>query len=319
MLTSVGRASARRVQTSRFTTSTPATTQLFCRKSAITPALPIRSFTASAWSPSPAASDKKPAKKTTSTTSTTKKAAATAIKPKSKPKSSAIETKTRPKPKAKPRSKAAVEKKPKKPKKEVDPEKLKKLEIRDIKKWTLKEKLTTLPASSWLLYTFEHRASHLGAGGLTQQATAMAEKFRQLDESEVQELARRAAINREKNVENYKAWVETYEPARIFLANKARRRLAFLTGKPQKLLTDDRLPVRPAGSYAIFMRENYASFSNPDAQEKFKDLAQAWKDMSPAEKDQYEERAAEQSIQYKAETEKLEARAKAIQNGAVGA
>lgn len=67
------------------------------------------------------------------------------------------------------------------------------------------------------------------------------------------------------------------------------------------------------------MRENYASFSNPDAQEKFKDLAQAWKDMSPAEKDQYEERAAEQSIQYKAETEKLEARAKAIQNGAVGA
>lgn len=126
MLTSVGRASARRVQTSRFTTSTPATTQLFCRKSAITPALPIRSFTASAWSPSPAASDKKPAKKTTSTTSTTKKAAATTIKPKSKPKSSATETNTKPKPKAKPKSKAAVEKKPKKPKKEVDPEKLKK-------------------------------------------------------------------------------------------------------------------------------------------------------------------------------------------------
>lgn len=181
MLTSVGRASARRVQTSRFTTSTPATTQLLCRKSAITPALPIRSFTASAWSPSPVASDKKPAKKTTTTT--TKKAAATATKPKSKPKSSATETKT--KPKAKPKPKAAVEK-PKKPKKEVDPEKLKKLEIRDIKKWALKEKLTTLPASSWLLYTFEHRASHLGAGGLTQQATAMAEKFRQLDESEVQ-------------------------------------------------------------------------------------------------------------------------------------
>lgn len=183
MLISVGRASARRVQTSHFTTSTPATTQLLCRKSAITPALPIRSFTASAWSPSPATSDKKPAKKTTTTTTTTKKAAATTTKPRSKPKSSATEAKT--KTKAKPKPKAAVEK-PKKPKKEVDPEKLKKLEIRDIKKWALKVKLTTLPASSWLLYTFEHRASHLGAGGLTQQATAMAEKFRQLDESEVQ-------------------------------------------------------------------------------------------------------------------------------------
>lgn len=180
MLTSVGRAAARRVQTSRLSTSTPTTTQLLCRRSAITPALPIRSFTVSAWPSSPAASDKKPAKKTTTTT-TTKKAAATTTKPNSKPKSSATETK----PKTKPKTKAAAEK-PKKPKKEVDPEKLKKLEIRDIKKWALKVKLTTLPASSWLLYTFEHRGSHLGAGGLTQQATAMAEKFRQLDESEVQ-------------------------------------------------------------------------------------------------------------------------------------
>ncbi|KAM0197946.1 hypothetical protein ACHAPA_001776 [Fusarium lateritium] len=312
MLTSVGRAAARRVQTSRLSTSTPTTTQLLCRKSAITPALPIRNFTVSAWSPSPAASDKKPAKKTTTTT--TKKAAATTTKSKPKPKSSATEIKT----KAKAKPKAAVEK-PKKPKKEVDPEKLKKLEIRDTKKWALNEKLATLPASSWLLYTFEHRGSHLGAGGLAQQATAMAEKFRQLDESEVQELTRRGAINREKNIENYKAWVETHEPARIFLANKARRRLAFLTGKPHKLITDERLPARPVGAYANFLRENYATFSNPNAQEKFKDLAQAWKDISKAEKDQYEERAAEQSIQYKAEIEKLEARAKAIQDGAVGA
>ncbi|KAF4988207.1 hypothetical protein FGRMN_9909 [Fusarium graminum] len=309
MLTSVGRAAARRVQTSRLAASTPTSAQLLCRNSATAFTLPIRSFTVSAWSLSPVASDKKPAKKTT-----TKKATATTTKSKT----SAAETKSTSKAKAKPKPKVDA-KKPKKPKKETDPEKIKKLEIKELKKWALNEKLTTLPASSWLLYTFEHRPSHLGAGGLVEQATAMAEKFRQLDESEVKELARRAAVNREKNTENFKAWVETHEPARIFLANKARRRLSFLTGKPFKLITDQRLPNRPIGGYAMFLGENYPNFTNADAQEKFKDLAQAWKDISSAEKAQYEERAIEQSIKYKAETEKLEARAKAIQDGTVDA
>ncbi|KAM0343361.1 hypothetical protein ACHAPU_008682 [Fusarium lateritium] len=312
MLTSVGRAAARRVQTSRLAASTPTSAQLLCRNSASASTLPIRSFTVSAWSPSPVTSDKKPAKKTT----TTKKATATATKSKT----SAAETKSAPKVKAKTKPKPKAEaKKPTKPKKETDPEKIKKLEIKELKKWALNEKLTTLPASSWLLYTFEHRPSHLGAGGLVEQATAMAEKFRQLDESEVKELARRAAANREKNVENFKAWVETHEPARIFLANKARRRLTFLTGKPFKLITDQRLPNRPVGGYALFLGENYANFTNADAQEKFKDLAQAWKDIGSAEKARYDERASEQSIKYKAEIEKLEARAKAIQDGSVEA
>jgi hypothetical protein len=148
---------------------------LLCRQSAVATALPIRSFTTSTWSSSPTASDKKPAKKTTTSTST-KKATGTTTATKSK--SKATETKSKPKAKA-------AEEKPKKPKKVVDPEKLKRLEIRELKKWTLKDKPAQLPATTWLLYMFEQRGNHLGAGGILQQAKEMAEKFRQLDTSEI--------------------------------------------------------------------------------------------------------------------------------------
>ncbi|KAJ4130725.1 hypothetical protein NW768_006263 [Fusarium equiseti] len=303
MLTSVGRVAARRVA------PTSVSAQLLCRQSAVATALPIRSFTTSTWSSSPAASDKKPAKKTTTSTSTsTKKATGTTTATKSK--SKATETKPKDKAKAKPKAKAAEEK----PKKVVDPEKLKRLEIRELKKWALKDRPAQLPASTWLLYMFEQRGNHLGVGGVVQQAKEMAEKFRQLGTSEIDDLTRRASINREKNHENYKVWLEAHEPARVHLANKCRRRLAFLTGKPEKMISDERLPSRPQGSYSLYVTEHHpGSSSTTSAAEQFKILAGEWKQLSSAEKARYEEKAAETSIKYKAEIEKLDARAKAIQ------
>ena len=97
MLTSVGRAAVCRVQTARLSSSAPSAAQLLCRQSAIKTALPIRSFTVSAWSPSPASGDKKAAKKTTTTTTkkatlTTKsKSKATDSKAKSQTKASAYQ------------------------------------------------------------------------------------------------------------------------------------------------------------------------------------------------------------------------------------
>ncbi|KAF4333176.1 transcription factor A mitochondrial [Fusarium beomiforme] len=307
MLTSVGRAAALRVQTTRLSASTASAAQLLCRQSAIKTALPIRSFTVSAWSPSSASGDKKASKKTTTST---KKATGT-----TKPKSKATDTKSKSnsKTKAKPKPKAAAPK-PKKAKKEVDPEKAKKLEIRELKKWALRDKLATLPASTWLLFTSQNRGSNLGNGGITQESTELAEKFRQLSETELQDLRRIAVANRDKNIENYKAWVQSHEAARIHLANKARRRLAFLTGKPAKMIPDERLPQRPAGSYALYLAENYDNFGrSEDNSPRFKAIGQGWRELNPAEKARYEERAADQSVKYKAEMEKVEARAKAIQ------
>ncbi|KAG8675311.1 hypothetical protein FPOAC2_01361 [Fusarium poae] len=309
MLTSLGRAAARRVQTSRISAPTSVSAQLLSRQNAVAAALPVRSFTVSTWSSSPTASDKKPAKKTTTTT--TKKAAGTTTATKSKAKATETKVKDTAKPKPKAKAKPAEEK-PKKPKKAVDPEKLKKLEIKEVKKWALKEKLPQLPASSWILYTFENRASNLGAGGITQQTTAMADKFRQLSQSEVDDLTARAAINRVKNQENYKAWVEAHEPARIHLANKSRRRLAFLTGKPEKPIVDERLPERPKGSYALFVAENHSRFASSGRHEVFKLLGEEWKQISAAEKARYEEKAAEGFAKFKAEMDKVDARAEAI-------
>lgn len=171
MLTSVGRVAVRRVAPS---------VQLLCRQSAVATALPIRSFTASTWSSSPTTSDKKPAKKTATSTSTKKVTGTTTA---TKSKSKATETKPKDKVKAKRKAKAAAEKP--KPKKVVDPEKLKRLEIRELKKWALKDKPAQLPSSKWLLYMFEQRGNHLGAGGIVEQAKEMAEKFRQLSTSEM--------------------------------------------------------------------------------------------------------------------------------------
>ncbi|RBR24840.1 uncharacterized protein FIESC28_02408 [Fusarium coffeatum] len=303
MLTSVGRVAVRRVAPSA---------QLICRQSAVATALPIRSFTASTWSSSPTASDKKPAKKTTTSTST-KKATGTTTATKSK--SKATETKPKDKVKAKSKAKAAAEKS--KPKKVVDPEKLKRLEIRELKKWALKDKPAQLPSSKWLLYMFEQRGNHLGAGGIIEQAKEMAEKFRQLSTSEMDDLDRRSSMNREKNQENYKVWLEAHEPARVHLANKCRRRLAFLTGKPEKMISDERLPSRPQGSYSLYLTEHHpGSTPTTSASEQFKILAGDWKQLSSAEKARYEEKAAEMSIKYKAEIEKLDARANAIQEAA---
>ncbi|KAK2682801.1 High mobility group box domain [Fusarium oxysporum f. sp. vasinfectum] len=273
MLTSVGRAAVRRVQTTRLSASAPSAAQLLCRQSIIKTALPIRSFTVSAWSPSPASGDKKAAKKTTTTTT----------------------------------------KKPKKAKKEVDPEKAKKLEIRELKKWALRDKLAMLPATTWVLFTSENKGSLTGTGGITQQMSELSEKFRQLTESELQDLSRRAVANRQKNLATYKAWVETHEPARIHLANKTRRRLAFLTGKPVKQISDERLPQRPTGSYSLYLVDNWDKSHAETNQAKFKEIGESWKDVNPTEKALYEQRSADQSVKYKAEMEKLDARAKVIQ------
>ncbi|KAF5986833.1 transcription factor A, mitochondrial [Fusarium bulbicola] len=305
MLTSVGRAAVRRVQTARLSAPAPSAAQLLCLQSTAKTALPIRSFTVSAWSPSPASGDKKAAKKTTTTT--TKKATLT-----TKSKSKATDSKSKSQTKAKPKPKAAAPKS-KKTKKEVDPEKAKKLEIRELKKWALRDKLAMLPATTWTLFTSENQGNLSGSGGITQQMTELSEKFRQLSESEHEDIHRRAAANRQKNLATYKAWIETHEPARVYLANKARRRLAFLTGKPVKQISDERLPLRPTGSYSLFLVDNWSKIQAETSQSKFKEIGESWKDVNPTEKALYEQRAADSSVKYKAEIEKLDARAKVIQ------
>ena len=83
------------------------------------------------------------------------------------------------------------------------------------------------------------------------------------------------------------------------------------------MISDERLPSRPQGSYSLYLTEYHpGSSATTSASEQFKILAEDWKQLSSTEKARYEEKAAEISIKYKAEIEKLDARAKAIQEAA---
>lgn len=118
--------------------------------------------------------------------------------------------------------------------------------------------------------------------------------------------------NREKNANNLKAWIKTHEPARIHIANQARRRLNKLTNKNYKTLEDDRLPKKPLGSYTKFSVDNWPRLGAGDAIEGSKSISQAWKALSASEKAVYEEQTSQASALYEAEMEVVKARAEAI-------
>lgn len=143
MLTSIGRAAARRITTTPRLSA--ASSQLLSHNvAAVTcPAVAARAFTVSAWTRLPAS--KAPPKKKTKAAAPKKAAAKKTTTTKAKPKAN------KPKPKAKPKAKAAAKPGPK-PKKVITPEEQEKLDIRELKSWALLNKITGLPETAWLVY-----------------------------------------------------------------------------------------------------------------------------------------------------------------------
>ncbi|RSM10734.1 hypothetical protein CDV31_007111 [Fusarium ambrosium] len=297
MLTAVGRAAARRIQApSAHHPAAAAAAQLILRQAPAASALPIRAFSvfAPAQLPAAAASKKKskaPAKK---------KPAAAAAK-KKKPVAKAAK-----KPKPAPKNPVG------RPKKELDPEEKKKAEIRDLKKWALRDTPAALPNSKWSQFIADNKDVLKGSDGLGPHMAGLASKFQNLSASELNALENRAAANREKNAANLKAWIKSHEPARIHIANQARRRLNRLTEKNYRALEDERLPKRPLSSYTNFTVQSWPRLGGTDAIEGSKNISQAWKALSPSEKAVYEEQTAQASAKYEADMEVLQVRVDAI-------
>lgn len=287
MFIAVGRATARRIQAP--SAHPTAAAQLLLRQAPATSALPIRAFSASAPAQLPAASDKK-------SKATAKKPAAKKLAAK----------KTVEKPKAKPVKKNPVGR----PKGPVDPEEEKKAEIRQLKKWALRDTPTQRPFSKWSQFVYENK--DVLKGGLSSGMPELATKFQSLSAAELDNLETIAIANREKNAADLKAWIKTHEPARIHIANQARRRLIKITDKHYRLLEDDRLPKKPLGSYTLFTSENWARLGGRDAIDSSKDMSDAWKALSPSEKASYVERAAAGSAKYEADMVSILARADEI-------
>ncbi|UPK97833.1 hypothetical protein LCI18_008768 [Fusarium solani-melongenae] len=286
MFTAVGRATARRIQAP--SAHPAAAAQLLLRQAPTASALPIRAFSASAPAQLPAASGKK--------------SKATAKKPAAKKKPAATTKKAAP-----------VAKKPiGRPKKEVNPEEDKKAEIRQLKKWALRDTPAGLPHTKWAQFVADNKDVLTGSGGLGPHMAGLATKFHSLSDAEISNLENIAAANREKNAANLKAWIKTHEPARIHIANQARRRLTKITDKNYRVFEDDRLPKRPLSSYTYFSSENWSRLGGTDAIDGSKNVSEAWKALSPSEKAVYEEKTAQASAKYEAEMVAIHARADAI-------
>ncbi|KAJ4320854.1 hypothetical protein N0V84_005675 [Fusarium piperis] len=296
MLTAVGRAAARRIQAP--SAHPAAVAQLLLRQAPVASALPIRAFSASALAQLPAASDKKSKSKATAK----KPAAAAAAK-----KKAAAPTKKKAAPATKPVGR---------PKKVLDPEEeqeeKRKAEVRELKKWALRDTPATLPNSKWAQFVVNNKDLLKGSAGLGPHMSGLADKFKSLSAAELNNLETIAAANREKNATNLKSWIKTHEPARIHIANQARRRLSKLTGKSYRTLEDERLPKRPLSSYTNFTVVNWPRLGGTDAVDGSKNISQAWKALSASEKAVYEEQTAQASAQYEAEMEVVRARADSI-------
>ncbi|KPM39494.1 hypothetical protein AK830_g7076 [Neonectria ditissima] len=314
MLTSIGRAAARRITTTTPRLSSASSSQLLYQN-VTCQTVALRAFSVSAWARLPAS--KATPKKTTkaaapkaATTKITKKTVTTEVKPKAK-------TAKAKKPKAKKKVKAKKPKAdgPKKRKlrttKPLTPEEQDKYDIRELKKWSLLAKRPNLPATPWILYSSHNVQS--GELDLGHRVREIAASFKNLSSREMETLEATAQANRLTNEANYKAWVESYPVERIYLANKARRRLARKLGQVVRVIRDDRLPSFPGHAYANFVKGRFhGTAGNASMLETMKVVGSEWKSLSDAEKQPYEDEIAADVARYKIEIKEIRAKADAL-------
>ncbi|KAH8736816.1 hypothetical protein BGZ61DRAFT_470333 [Ilyonectria robusta] len=310
MLTSIGRAAARRITT---TTRLSASSQLLSHNvAAVTcPAVAARAFTVSAWTRLPASKTppKKKTKAAATKKATAKKTATTKAKPKAvKPK--AVKPKPKPKPKAKVGPKSKV----------ITPEEQEKLDIRELKRWALLNKITGLPETPWLVYITQEMKP--GEKDLVGKMSQISAAFKNLYSYEREPLETKANSNRATNEVNHKAWVESHPPARIYLANQARRRLSRKMDKKIRLIHDERLPKSNGSAYNAFVKSRFASGGHTAGSplgDSIKAFGQEWTALSDAEKRPFEAQAAKEAAKYAAQIEEIRAEAKELQKEAKAA
>ncbi|KND90136.1 hypothetical protein TOPH_05110, partial [Tolypocladium ophioglossoides CBS 100239] len=276
MLTSIGRAAARRALVSTpsmLTSTTTTTTKLAPRTVAFYGALPVGSFSVSAWARATPASTKK-------TAASKKKAPA--------------------KKKAKKTAAAA----PKKVKKKVlTPEEKERSELRELKKMALLKGPTLLPDSAWSVYVSENLPS--GQGSLMDKIKEVSSSFGGLSESMKDSLRTTAQANQVTNKQTRQQWIESHPPEAIYMANIARRRLGRKLKKSRVyLIHDTRLPKRAGTPYTLFIKARFQGASDggaASAQDAFRAMSGEWKAMSEADKKPFRD-MAEAEVQKSSES-----------------
>ncbi|KAF2267126.1 hypothetical protein CC78DRAFT_577666 [Lojkania enalia] len=231
----------------------------------------------------------------TKPTATMRKAVKTASK-KAAPKRKTA-TKSKPKKKAK----AKPKKKPKRAK-ELTPEQKEKQTIKELKAKALQEPPHP-NLSSYMVFTAEEMKSRKGqpvdlSGAVFKN---LGEKWKNLS---LVEKERYNHLTNERNAARkaeYEAWVRSYTPEQIRLANLARTRLrsklkGIIKGYPiyTRKIEDSRQIKKPAPAYAIFLAERYQSgdLKSMAASQTGRLIKQEWEALSGSEKKKYQDEYA---------------------------
>lgn len=161
---------------------------------------------------------------------------------------------------------------------------------------------TFAPNNAWGLYILESagdaslpRSSPTNLGA---RMTQVASNFKALSAQEQESLATRAAENKVKNEETYKAWVEKYTVEQITAANTARRALIRLakvnkvkglTRQKKSRIEDHRVPKKPLHPFAQFTSDLWASgvYASTNIIAANADIAAKWRAMSAEERAKY--------------------------------
>ncbi|EGX90615.1 High mobility group, superfamily [Cordyceps militaris CM01] len=255
-----------------------------------------RSFTASARVrfPATAASDKPKKAKTTTTA---------AKKPAAKKKKAAAAPK---------KKKPAAKKKPVvKKKKVLTPEQKEKKQLSQLRVMALPKAPKGKPSNLWTVFLADNVTRGTGVS-LTDKVKDVAVEFKNLSEHEKARLTERAHENAATNKQALKQWIETYPAEAIYMANLARRRLARkLDKKRPALLQDDRLPKAAPSAYSLFIKSRHDQVSAASPTDAFRQLAQQWKALPEAERQQFKAAASADLEKMRQSTEDLRAKGKA--------
>jgi hypothetical protein len=99
-------------------------------------------------------------------------------------------------------------------------------------------------------------------------------------------LNQKANQNKHDNEVAYKAFIQSFTPTQIRLANNARRLLKKKTQKAWPLLVDERQPARPNSVFVYFMKSRHASgdMKGIPVAEALPLIAKEYQALSPSEK-----------------------------------
>jgi len=127
-----------------------------------------------------------------------------------------------------------------------------------------------------------------------------ATSFKTMDASKREIYNHQANENKSTNAAELEAWVLSHTPQQIYNSNRASNVLQRLGKAKGRKIVDPRLPKKPLAPHSYFIKERFASgdMKGISVTEAAKVLNQEYKNLSPAERKTYEDRAQARKDEY---------------------